>query len=651
MDDLEKQEELKKSADTEEQEEVQETVQEAEELKESAEAETEKAEETEETEEAAEEEQTEAAAETEEAKTEEAGSAPAQEQKQPQKESNLLQILLGFAVMAAFLAFCWTADLGIVKKLPDNGVLYAKDNDLYIYDEKTESYLLQEDLSAGGEYNYFYSAWGAEIVDSGKYAYYPANIDETGSFTLYRKTLAEGASEGDWIADNVYAYLASENGETAAYLTAEGENLILHLYDGESAWVVAEGLHLQEDVFTLSKDGKYLIYVDAYGMLCLTPCNMPMESIKLTDDVQMYALAEDMLYFVAPGEESYCIYSYDFKGEPTVAAENVAYMELMPNGRDLLYSCVSAEQIPYADLIEDDMTEADAALQEGDEGYEAKALRDEIREAMANGEGMEPLLQECYVMTGGKSVKVADNVISAVSVDCERAYAAGYRMEETAKIPLSTVEGGLDMVQYLYYMSLMYGEQQTFLADTRGNCEILTGYGIQPDSIRVSADGSHAAYLVQEPVTGESILMYMEIGKAEEAEAVQMGVESLDFLGGSDQLGYYYNYENNKGTLETVGPAHTMLSEIAAGVQYAPDREEVYFIQFAEDQTETGTLCCWKEDEFVTIDEDVFAFFYHGNGKVVYLKEYDAEKQKGNLFFFDGTNTHLVDTDMTAIFR
>ena len=141
----------------------------------------------------------------------------------------------------------------------------------------------------------------------------------------------------------------------------------------------------------------------------------------------------------------------------------------------------------------------------------------------------------------------------------------------------------------------------------------------------------------------------MEMGK--EAEAVEMGVESFDFLGGSDQLGYYYNYENNKGTLETYGVKSTMLAENIAGVQYAPDREELYFIQFAEEQAETGTLCCWKEDELITIDEDVFAFFYHGNGKVVYLKEYDAETQKGNLFFFDGKDTHLLDTEMTAIFR
>lgn len=629
MDELERQEELNEQPSMQETEgtpEEKETEQQAEEEKESAER-----------------------MDTAEAGTKE----PKKDAKQ---ENNILQIVLGFALLAAMLAFVWMSDVGTVQKIPEKGVLYAKDNALYLYDEKTESYLLQENLSAGGNYHYFYSAWGAEIVDSGNYAYYPLNIEEEGSFSLYRKTLAESISEGDWIADGVYAYQASADGKTAAYITAEGENLILHLYKGDAAkaevWVVAEGLHLTEDVFTLSEDGKYLIYIDAYGMLCVVETENPMESIKLTDSAELYALAKDALYFVAQGEESYSIYSYAFRGEPAVVAENAAYMELMPNGRDLLYSCVSAEKIPYAELIEDDMAEQDAVLQEGQESYEAKVMRDEIREAMASGEGIDPILQDCYVLTGGRTVKVADHVISAIPAQGERSFVTGYRMEATEKIPLSLVEGGLDMVQYLYYMSLMYGEQQTFLTDTHGNYEILTGYGIQPDSVQISADGKAAAYLMQEPMTGESSLMYMKVGRAEMAEAVQMGVETFGFLGGSQELGYYYDYADGKGSVQTCGEPHTMIAENGvAGVQIAPDVDALYFIQISEAEKGTGQLTCWKEKELSVIDEDVFAFFYHGNGKVVYLKEYDVNTGKGNLFFFDGTNTHLVDTDITAIFR
>ena len=86
-------------------------------------------------------------------------------------------------------------------------------------------------------------------------------------------------------------------------------------------------------------------------------------------------------------------------------------MEMMPNGSDVLYCKTPDSPILYSDIIVDDMAEADAELTEADgEAYEKKLQRDAIREAVANGEGFEPLLQECYVLTGGRSVLVADGV-------------------------------------------------------------------------------------------------------------------------------------------------------------------------------------------------------------------------------------------------
>lgn len=102
----------------------------------------------------------------------------------------------------------------------------------------------------------------------------------------------------------------------------------------------------------------------------------------------------------------------------------------MPNGRDVLYCKKSEEKVLYKDIIVDDMAEQDAKLKKGDEGYEQKVQRDEIRKAMKNGEGFEPLLQECYVLTGGKSVRVAGDVVAAVGVDSKQTYVAGYKTKE-----------------------------------------------------------------------------------------------------------------------------------------------------------------------------------------------------------------------------
>ena len=40
------------------------------------------------------------------------------------------------------------------------------------------------------------------------------------------------------------------------------------------------------------------------------------------------------------------------------------------------------------------MAEIDAAMKEDDPNYEQKLMRDELREAMKSGKGLEPLLQD-----------------------------------------------------------------------------------------------------------------------------------------------------------------------------------------------------------------------------------------------------------------
>ena len=84
--------------------------------------------------------------------------------------------------------------------------------------------------------------------------------------------------------------------------------------------------------------------------------------LPLTDSAETYALAEEsgILYYVAAGKDGYNIFSYDFKGEPKTAVENVSSMEMMPTGRDVLYCKKSEEKVLYKDIIVDDMAEQDA---------------------------------------------------------------------------------------------------------------------------------------------------------------------------------------------------------------------------------------------------------------------------------------------------
>lgn len=573
------------------------------------------------------------------------GAAPPAEEKK--KKSSLPVILLVLAVLIGVGVYYWQTMQGDGNAVQDTGVLYAKNDDLYFYDLENEPYLLKEGISAGGSYHYYYSAWGASCAEEGHWAYFSDNIDESGCFDLYRKDTADAAAEPVLIDSNVYDYMTSKNGEVAAYLAMEGDSLKLRVYNGENVQEMAEGIHLENGVYSLSGDGKYLVFKDAYGMLRVAKAGEK-ETLPLTDAVELYELAEEggMLYFVAKGTEGYNIYSYAFDGaDPVLVAENVSYMELMPNGKDLLYCKTPTEQVLYKDIVVDDMAEADAALTEADgEAYEKKLQRDVIRKAMENGEGFAPLLQECYMLIDGKSVLVSKDVVSTMGVDSEQPYAAGYRAKEFTPLHLSVIDGGLDMVEYIYFMSLSYGGLETFLADGAGNAEALTGSNIQPDSLQISPDGKRAAYLTEDPNSGGNILMVMEIGKAAEATAVQTNVENFGFVGSS--LYFYFDYENGAGTLAAEGVEQTIPD--ACGIQYTD--EGAYYIADVDSTTGNGQLKFWDGMEETVIDSGVFAFQYKNNGKLVYISSYEIDGGAGDLYYYDGEGSRKLDTDVTAIF-
>ncbi len=585
--------------------------------------------------------------ETETASTaDDAGESPAPASEK--SKSNLPAIVIGLLVFFGLLFALWHSHGGAAA---ERGVLYTRDNALYYYDTKHEPYLVQENISNGGDFYYYYSAWGATVSEDGRWIYYAANIDPNGSFDLYRRDARDVSAESLPIASHVYNYQISTDGSAAAYLAiGEGEDSVqLCAFDGMSTRVIAEDLQWQQNLYDLSSDGKYLVYYDAYSMLRTEKIGTDEPSVVLTDSAAMYALADetDNLYYVAENGDVYDIYSYDFASDPVLLAENVSYMELMPNGRDLLYCAASAENIPYSEILVDDMAEADADLTEADgAAWEEKLQRDEIRAAIAAGEGISPLLQEAYVLKDGKSIKVAEDVVSAMAVENDAPFLTGYQIDPPEPMPLSELEGGLDMLELYYYLALNYSEFQPFLADANGMCQRLTGYQVLLDTLQISADGKRAAYVVNDANMGGNILMEMEIGKAEDASAVATNIERFAFLGGNGPLCYAYT-ENGVNGL-TAG--EKTITNVNA-VEFAEDAQAVYYIADADAVSGVGQLQIWDGvNEPTTVDEGVFAFRNLGDGKFALIEGDDAAEGSASLHYFDGKSVSLLDESITALY-
>ena len=90
--------------------------------------------------------------------------------------------------------------------------------------------------------------------------------------------------------------------------------------------------------------------------------------------------------------------------------------------------------------------------------------------------------------------------------------------------------------------------------------------------------------------------------------------------------------------------------EGVGGVHFPVDQDAVYYISNIDQESGNGDLCVMQQGETTVIDTEVYSMQYKYNGRLAYLKEYDYSINQGDLYYFDGTESKAIDTDITAIF-
>ncbi|WP_304507366.1 hypothetical protein [Anaerotignum sp.] len=558
------------------------------------------------------------------------------------------KVLLGLLAFAGFLAFCWHTTGGGLWKTADIAVTYAKDNGLYVFDLKNDPYLVNDSISDGGEYNYYYSAWGASASEDNEELYYIVGINEDGVGSLYYKDIKNKDAASILIAENVFHYVSSENGTECVYLVKNGDKIDLYLYKDEQSQLIANDILQQNGAYDLSEDSSYVLYKKSNNDAASFYAYVIGEEapVKLSDSVVLDFIAEktNITYYLEQQADAYQLFQFVPGEEPQLVAEQVTYAELMPNNQDVFYCAMRAEDTSFDQLIEDDITDLSAY----DEKRQAEI--EEMRNKMNDEKGMDPIFQDCYVLTSAGKTKVRENVISAASLEGKSGFLIGYSMEAPKPVKLSEIHS-FDEALYSYYSDLMYGEKQVFIADKTGNVYTLQKKNVIPTSAQVSNDGKVAAYFVQDENTGDNVLMVEKLGGKGDAVEVQKGVESMGFLGNSEDLVYYYNYNGGLGSLGLYNGKETQeLAQSAAGVYFSEDSEEMYYLADLDTTTGNGTLIKFDGKEKQEIDQDVFSFQYKENGKLAYIKNYDIQKEVGELYYYDGKTTRMVDSGVTAIY-
>lgn len=567
--------------------------------------------------------------------------------------TNIVGIVVGLLVFIGVLALCWKMVGPVGEVHADKGIAYAKDNNLYIYDLENDAYVAAEGISAGGQYNQYYSAWGTTFNEDGSGLYYSTNVREDGTFDLYYKGVGAD-SEGTLVSEAVADYMPTKDGVAAIFVktTADGAADLYQFVNGTST-LVESNILAESGSYAISNDGSFVMYRksgDNGTALYAKGTAEGEEAVCLHENAATAMMTSDTdeIYFAGAEGEGYAAFVYAYGTEPVKIMDEVTYLEVMPNGKDVLLMGPSEGLVTYESIIEDDLEESDALLTEADgDAYQEKLQRDAIRTAMEGGEGIEPVLQKVYIYSNGKLTEVASDTISAVSLDNDRPYAVCYAAGDMEKMPISQL-GSLEDAEQGYYMSLMYTEPKILVVNATGGSWQLEGKNISPANVFLSDDGTMVGYYETDTMTGATTLNVGKLGA--EPSFTMENVEVADFLGTTHDVGYFKDYENGLGTMGIWNGGDPTEVESVGGVHFAADGDAVYYINNIDQENGNGDLHVMANGEDTLIDSGVYSMQYKYNGKLAYLKNYDYTANKGDLYYYDGNESKEIDTGITAIF-
>lgn len=579
--------------------------------------------------------------------------APVQTAAPAKSGSNIVGIIVGLLVFIGVLALCWKMVGPVGEVHADKGIAYAKDNNLYIYDLENDTYVAAEGISAGGQYNQYYSAWGTTFNEDGSGLYYSTNVRTDGTFDLYYKGV-NADSEGVLVGEAVADYMPTKDGAAAIFVktTADGAADLYQFVNGTST-LVESNILPESGSYAISNDGSFVMYRksgDNGTALYAKGTAEGEEAVCIHENAATAMMTSDTgeIYFAGAEGEGYAAFVYAYGTEPVKIMDEVTYLEVMPNGKDVLLMGPTEGLVTYDSIIEDDLEESDALLTEADgDAYQAKLQRDAIRTAMEGGEGFEPVLQKVYMYSNGKLTEVAAGTISAVSVKNDRPYAVCYAAGDMEKMPISQL-GSLEDAEQGYYMTLMYTEPKILVVNATGGSWQLEGRNISPANVFLSDDGTMVGYYETDTLTGATMLNIAKLGA--EPSFTMENVEAADFLGTTHDVAYFKDYENGLGTMGVWNGGDPVEVESVGGVHFAVDQNAVYYINNIDQQNGNGDLHVIANGEDTFIDTGVYSMQYKYNGKLAYLKNYDYTANKGDLYYYDGNESKEIDTGITAIF-
>lgn len=610
--------------------------------------------------------------------------APAEQQEEtPEKPKNKFKAALAAILAKLPIDFrkkkvkIWTAVIAAVLVLVlvlsivlsflgrNNYVLYLKEGELMFSSlSNVKPFQVTEDSTTAS------AAFYTRLSKDEKRIFYLDDI-ESGVGKLYYREVNKPKKDAEKIDSDVSQFMINEQGNRVTYYK-EGKLYQHNLKDREK---------LASDVkygnWTVSKDGKNVLWLNQDGKAYFLKVGSDKEKVdsNITRILQVSEDCKTVWYFK---DEN--LYVKESKKTKKKIASDVADVLCIYESGGIYFLKGDTETITLKDYVIDDMKESDAQMVEPvypswseyydryedydqawdaydaavDAYYEArdawwdKEDRDDLRRDL-EGETIEIEVYDLYFYNGKKVKTVAKNV-DRYGMDYANQNATivfgVFEDKEVEKVKISEVV-------YLYQIRNavedafeVYSGCYVAVQDSKTKVNLT-----DVDRIQVADNGKmlYALCNVEHGDEGDLYKIAVSGKSLKKAEKIASDVctYDIDFVDGN-KLAYFKDVTNSSGTLYI--DKKKIDSEVSLySVNYFEDLKGITYHTDIDEDDDSYTLMMYKDKKKTEIAEDVHSFVVTRKGKIVYICDYNTDRNEGDLYLYDKKESKQIDDEVSRI--
>ena len=354
----------------------------------------------------------------------------------------LILALLVLACAAAVLVLRLKSSVTGGKSSADSVFIYVNDGELYAGKEGKEGIRLTKNFSDYADGIFSETSLRSTILslttitEDGKYLYFPDDVLQGETYSLYRLALDKSKAEREFVASGVDWYAVSEDGEIVTYHT-DGVDVMRSLeVSTGNVRTISDDF---SDVDTVSSDGQKVLYWDNDSLTLWDRSGGRTELVSNNIGSQALYTNEDLscILYRKGGE----IRRYE-NGQDTclVDLSDGEYVEQVNDDGTFYYTVDEDYEFKYADLVSNP----------------DRIKSDTLRQIVENGSDVLSS-HALYYFNGETSVKLFDGYEDEVCTDSEGgsfAFAGDNLVEliETVSFDASDLDGISDESDFLNYL-------------------------------------------------------------------------------------------------------------------------------------------------------------------------------------------------------